>query len=526
MSEPALGQRQRRLVLVVCCGALLPLGIDITALNVALPAMERELGATISGMQWVLDAYSLAMAALMLLAGSVGDRVGRRLVMQAGFAVFTTGSVLCALAPTLESLVASRVLQGVGAASLSPVSMSIVAQVFPGRTERTRAMGVWMCAYGLGLAVGPLLGGVLVDTVGWRPLFWLNLPLGLVGMVLTARSVPESRAARPRRLDVTGQLLVIVFLGALTYTVIEAPHRGWTAPAVLAGAATAVAALAALLAWERRCPEPLIELDLFRDLRFSGAIVAGMCVFGTFGGFFFLTSLYLQHPLGLSALQAGLWMLPPSVVLGICSPLAGRLAERYGTRLLLVPAGLALTASAVMLAVLSTDASRIPIFIEYVLFGLGVGLAAPLLVSTAVSGMPDDRAGFAAGLFTTAGRAGFALGVALLGAVLAAGLDNRPLRDAAAFAEAVRPAWCLVAAGGLAVALLGLLITARRPGFPDDLSGGSSLVGAVRPVRGAGNCAISHRRPAVDAPPQGSGAKPRERRLRVRRGWSRSSPRP
>lgn len=448
---------------MVCCGALLPLGIDITALNVALPAMERELSATISGMQWVLDAYSLAMAALMLLAGSVGDRVGRRLVMQVGFAVFTTASVLCALAPTLETLVASRVVQGVGAAGLGPVSLSIVAQAFPGKTERTRAMGVWMCAYGLGLAVGPLLGGVFVDSIGWRPLFWLNLPLGLAAMALTARSVPESPAARPRRPDVTGQLLVIVFLGSLAYTVIEAPHKGWTDPAVLACAAAAVASLGALLPWERRCPEPLIELDLFRDVRFSGAIVAGMCVFGTFGGFFFLTSLYLQHPLGLSALQAGLWMLPPSVVLGVCSPLAGRLAERFGTRQLLVPAGLALTASAVMLTVLSTDASRILILVGYVLFGLGVGLAAPLLISTAVSGMPDDRAGFASGLFTTAGRSGFALGVALLGAILAAGLGHRPLGDAAAFEEAVRPAWCPVAAGGLVVAVLGLLITRRRP---------------------------------------------------------------
>lgn len=463
MTERVPGTRQRRVLLAVCCGALLPIGIDITAINVALPAMETELGATIAGMQWVLDAYSLAMAALMLLFGSVGDRVGRRLVLQIGFAVFTAGSVLCALAPSLESLVAFRVVQGVGAASLSPVSLSLVAQAFPGAAERARAMGAWMSAYGLGLAVGPFLGGLFVDSVGWRPLFWLNLPVGLLAMVLTARSVPESRAARPRRLDVVGQLLVIVFLGALAYAIIEVPHRGWADPVIAGCLALVVVSSGGLLWWERRSPEPLLELDLLRDPRFSGAIVGGMSVFGTFGGFFFLTSLSLQHPQGLSALQAGLWMLPTSIVLGVCSPLAGRLAERYGTRRLLVTAGLALASSAALLALPSVAAPGILLLVDYLLFGLGVGLAAPLLISTAVSGLPPDRAGFASGLFTTAGRSGFALGVAVLGAILAAGLQQRPLSHVAAFEEAVRPAWCLVAAGGLAVALLGVLITAPRP---------------------------------------------------------------
>ncbi|MCZ0976145.1 MFS transporter [Streptomyces albulus] len=450
------------MLLAVCCGALLPIGIDITAINVALPAMEAELGATIAGMQWVLDAYSLAMAALMLLFGSVGDRVGRRLVLQIGFAVFTAGSVLCALAPSLESLVAFRVVQGVGAASLSPVSLSLVAQAFPGAAERARAMGAWMSAYGLGLAVGPFLGGLFVDSVGWRPLFWLNLPVGLLAMVLTARSVPESRAARPRRLDVVGQLLVIVFLGALAYAIIEVPHRGWADPVIAGCLALVVVSSGGLLWWERRSPEPLLELDLLRDPRFSGAIVGGMSVFGTFGGFFFLTSLSLQHPQGLSALQAGLWMLPTSIVLGVCSPLAGRLAERYGTRRLLVTAGWPWRAARPCSPCrasppLDPAPGRLPALRPRRRPGR------PLLISTAVSGLPPDRAGFASGLFTTAGRSGFALGVAVLGAILAAGLRQRPLSHVAAFEEAVRPAWCLVAAGGLAVALLGVLITAPRP---------------------------------------------------------------
>ncbi|WP_372407143.1 MFS transporter [Streptomyces luteireticuli] len=470
---PALTTHRRRLVLAVCSAAIAMIGIDVTALNVALPAMEHELAASVSGMQWAVASYSLAMATLMLYAGSTGDRIGRRKVLLAGIAVFTAASVLCALAPSLPVLIGFRILQGIGAAGLGPVSMAIVANAFPAERERVRAMGLWLAAYGLGLAVGPVVGGILVDAVSWRAVFWLNIPFGIVSSLIALRSVPESRAERPRRPDPVAQLLVVALLGPLAYGVIEAPRAGWTAPVVVACFAVAAASCAALLGYERRRTEPLIELGFFRDPRFGGAIAAATAVFGTFGGFFFLTAIYLQKPLRMSAAEAGLWMLLPAGALAVSSVYAGRLAQRYGRRPLLVGAGIALAASGALVALFTGDSSRVLIAVEYVLFGLGVGLSTPLFISAGVSGLPPDRAGLASGMITTFGRSAFAMGVAVLGAVLNAGLHGAPLTDAAAFASAVRPAWWILAAGGVATALLGLVITKRKAAVPDGAPDGA-----------------------------------------------------
>ncbi|MFI1801086.1 MFS transporter [Streptomyces sp. NPDC020379] len=464
MSEAS--PNRRNLVLTLCCAAILMVGVDVTALNVALPAMEKELGSSVAGMQWAVAAYSLAMATLMLLAGETGDRVGRCRVLRAGFLIFTVASALCALAPSLPALVGFRVLQGVGAAALGPVSMSIVSHTFPDKGERTWAMGVWIGAYGLGLALGPLVGGVLVTAVGWRAVFWLNVPLGILALAIAARHVPESRAERVRRPDPVGQLLVITLLGPLAYGVIAAPHAGWASPVVLASFAVTVASCAGLVVYERRRTEPLIELGFFRDARFGGAMASLACVFGAFGGFFFLSTLYLQNPLRMSAMEAGLWMLVPSAVLATASLCAARLAERYGVRPLLVLAGAALAASGVMIALLADDSALGLLVVEYALFGLGVGLATPLIVTAGVSGLPDDRAGLASGLLTTCGRSAFGLGVAVLGAILAVGLHGAPLADAAAFASAVRPAWWIIGACGVVTALLGMLVTGERAKEP------------------------------------------------------------
>ncbi|GAA2930034.1 MFS transporter [Streptomyces thioluteus] len=464
---PALTPHRRNLVLAVCSAAIVMVGIDVTALNVALPAMERDLHASVAGMQWAVASYSLATATLMLYAGSTGDRIGRKRVLMAAVAIFTVASVLCALSPSLPVLIGFRILQGVGAAGLGPVSMAIVANTFPVERERVRAMGLWLAGYGLGLAIGPVVGGVLVDAVGWRAVFWLNVPFGIVASLVALRAVPESKAERPRRPDPLGQLLVITLLGPLAYGVIEAPQAGWTAPVVIACFAVVVASLAALLAYERRRREPLIELGLFRDPRFGGAVAAATAVFGTFGGFFFLTAIYLQKPLRMSASEAGLWMLVPAGALAVSSVCAGRLAQRYGRRPLLVGAGIALAVSGALVALFTGDSSRALIAVEYALFGIGVGLSTPLFISAGVSGVPADRAGLASGMITTFGRSSFAMGVAVLGAILNAGLHGAPLTDAAAFASAVRPAWWILAAGGVVTALLGLVITRRQAARPD-----------------------------------------------------------
>src|SRR5438067_9339730 len=222
-----LSRPRRLLVLAICCLSLLIVGLDTTIVNVALPAIHRELGASVSGLQWTIDAYTLVLASLLLLAGSTADRVGRRRVFQIGLVVFSLGSLMCALSPSLEVLVASRVIQAIGGSMLNPVAMSIIRNVFEEPRERAQAIGVWGAVFGLSLALGPIVGGALVDSVGWRSVFLVNLPVGLAAVVLTALYVPGSPAPRPRRIDPVGQLLVIVGLASLTYAIIEGRRAGW-----------------------------------------------------------------------------------------------------------------------------------------------------------------------------------------------------------------------------------------------------------------------------------------------------------
>lgn len=262
---PELSARRRLLVLAICCMSLLIVSLDTTILNVALPAMRSDLHASVAGMQWTIDAYTLVLASLLMLAGSTADRIGRRKVFTVGLVLFTAGSVLCSLAPSLGWLIAFRMVQAVGGSMLNPVAMSIITNTFTDPRERARAIGVWGGVVGISMAAGPVIGGLLVDSVGWRSIFWVNLPVGLVALALTLRYVPESRAARPRRADPVGQLLVVALLGSVTYGIIEAPVAGWGSPLILGCAAVAVAALVALLRYEPRRPEPLIDPRFFRS---------------------------------------------------------------------------------------------------------------------------------------------------------------------------------------------------------------------------------------------------------------------
>src|SRR3954447_4977602 len=225
---PELTRRRRMLVLAICCMSLLIVSLDNTVLNVALPAMAKDFGATLSGMQWTIDAYTLVLAALLMLDGSTADRIGRRKVFMTGLIVFTAASVACSLAPGLGSLVAFRTVQAVGGSMLNPVAMSIITNTFTDPRERARAIGVWGGVVGISMAAGPLVGGLLVESVGWRSIFWVNLPVGLAALLLTLRFVPESRAPKARRPDPVGQVLVIALFGSLTYAIIEAPASGFS----------------------------------------------------------------------------------------------------------------------------------------------------------------------------------------------------------------------------------------------------------------------------------------------------------
>ena len=338
------------LVLAICCMSLLIVSLDNTILNVALPSMQKDFHASVSGLQWTIDAYLVVLASLLLLSGSTGDRIGRRRIFLTGLVIFTAGSVLCSLAPGLDWLIGFRMVQAVGGSMLNPVAMSIITNTFADPKERARAIGVWSGVIGISMAAGPIVGGALVESVGWRSIFWINLPVGVAALLLTARFVPESRAPRPRRIDPVGQLLVIVLLGALTYGIIEGSDAGWGSPLIVGCFTVAVAAVAALASYERRRADPLIDTRFFRSVPFAGATVIAVCGFAALGGFLFLNTLYLQDDRGLSALEAGLYMVPMALMCLIFAPLSGRLVGARGARLPLVLAGATMAASGVLLA--------------------------------------------------------------------------------------------------------------------------------------------------------------------------------
>ncbi|GAA4677669.1 MFS transporter [Streptomyces youssoufiensis] len=462
-----LAPRRRWLVLTICCLSLLIVSLDVTALNVALPSIQRDLGSSVSGLQWTVDGYTLVLASLLMFSGSLADRVGRRRVFQAGLAVFTTASLLCSLAPGLGWLIAARVLQAVGGSMLNPVAMSIISNVFTDSRERARAIGVWSGVVGISMAAGPIMGGALVEAAGWRAIFWINVPIGLAALALTRRYVPESRAARPRRVDPIGQLLVIVLLATVTYAIIESPARGGDSPLVVACALTALGALLGLLWYEPRRADPLVDLRLFRSVPFSGATVTAVAAFFSLGGFLFISSLYLQQVRGYDPLHAGLFMLPMAVMALVSAPLSGRIVGSRGPRAPLLVAGAALGASATLQALTySAHLSVAVLFAAYALFGVGFGMVNAPITNTAVASLPRSRAGVAAAMASTSRQLGQALGVAVIGALLATGahLDpaaTGPHPDPTAFIDASRTAWWLIAACGGGILLVGTLTSGR-----------------------------------------------------------------
>src|SRR3984893_7831039 len=260
------------LVLIVCSSSLFIVGLDSTVVNVALPVIGRDLHASVSGVKWTIDGYALVLASLLRLSGATAARVGRRRVFQIGLAVFTAGSGLCSLAPGLGWLIAFRMLQALGGSMLNPVAMSIITNTFTDKAERARAIGIWGGAYGLSMSLGPVVGGLLVDSIGWRGTFYVNIPVGLAAIALTARFVPESRAPRPRRPDPAGQALIIVMLGSLTCAIIEGPALGGPAPLIMALLTVSAGALVAFVSYEARRAEPVLDPRFFRSAPFAGSV--------------------------------------------------------------------------------------------------------------------------------------------------------------------------------------------------------------------------------------------------------------
>jgi EmrB/QacA subfamily drug resistance transporter len=451
--------RSRLVILVTCCLALVLTAMDATIVNIALPAIRSDLHASVTELQWSIDAYTVVVASFLLLAGSIADRFGRRKTFQLGLLLFSLGSLLCSIAPSARVLVAARVVQALGGSMLNPVAMSIIVNTFLDPKERARAVGVWGAAFGVAMAAGPLLGGLLVESAGWRSIFWVNIPVGVLALALTARFVRESRAERARRFDVLAQVLVIVGLFALTSAVIDGRHAGWTSWPIAAGFATALASAVGLIMWESRYREPMLDLRFFRSLPFAAATLVAVLAFTAFSGFLFLNSLYLQESRGLPASQAGLATLPIALALMVCSPLSGRLVGAGRARLALVVSGAAMATGALLLTALAQSTSIAYLLAAYGIFGIGLGMVNAPITNTAVSGMPRSHAGLASAVASTSRQVGASLGVALAGALAGAGIESA---HQPAFAAATHAFFWLSAALGIAIVVLGVASTGSR----------------------------------------------------------------
>ena len=456
-----ISRSRRNAILAACCLSMLIVTMDVTVVNLAIPPIREALSASESQTQWVIDVYTLVLASLLLLAGAAGDRYGRRRVFRIGLAVFAVGSLLCSLAPTIGALIAARFVQGVGASMLNPSALSIISQVFVERAERARALGVWGAVVGASLALGPPLGGVLIETIGWRSVFWVNLPICLAALALTVVVVPESRSPRTGPLDFAGQLLAVLALFGLVFTLIEGPYRGWTHPAVVASALATAGAVPAFLHREAGLAEPFLDLRFFRSIPFTSATVITVGTMAAWGAFLLIMSLYLQGVRHFSALHSGLLLLPTAVGALVFSPVSGRLVGRYGSRPSLVSSGVLLATASVMLLFLTASTPVVVLLVVFATFSAGFAMTSAPVIATSLSGMPPDRAGAAAAVNSTSKQVGVSIGVALCGI-----LAGDALRlNVAVFTAAAQPLWLATAGIGVLVAALGTVSTGS-PALP------------------------------------------------------------
>ncbi|HZN14524.1 MAG TPA: MFS transporter [Acidimicrobiales bacterium] len=420
-SEP--DKRKKILVLLAMCFALFMAMLDNTVVNVALPTISRELGAGVSGLQWIVDSYVLAFATLLLTGGILGDRYGRKRLFLGGLLGFTLASLLCALSQSTGQLVAARAFQGISAAMVMPGTLSILTVTFPVE-ERAQAIGIWAGVSGIALALGPTLGGWLVETAGWQSVFFLNVPIGIIGAVVAFRVVSESRSPQARKLDVVGLLLGTGLLTSITYGLIEANQYGWSDPLIIGVLSLGAVLIAAFLLWERTTAEPLLPLALFRIPTFAaGSLVALTISFGMFGTFFF-ASLYFQVIRGYSAFSAGLHMLPLTAMITIVAPNAGRYAQKYGPRW---PLTFGLTTAGTGLILMSRANAGTPyVLLAIALAIMGIGMASTMTPMTAavMGAVGPERAGLGSATTNTSREVGGTLGIAILGTLLTTKLKS------------------------------------------------------------------------------------------------------
>jgi EmrB/QacA subfamily drug resistance transporter len=422
-TERAEGYERRWWILGVLCMSLLIIGLDNTILNVALPTLVRDLHASTSQLQWIVDAYTLVFAGLLLTAGSLSDRFGRRSALAVGLMIFGIGSVASAFAGSASTLVGTRALMGVGGALIMPSTLSILTNVFPAQ-ERGRAIGIWAGVSGLGVGIGPVVGGWLLTHFWWGSVFLVNVPVVIVALVAGRLIVPNTRDPRAPKLDPLGAFLSIVGLVTLVYGIIEAPSHGWTDPMILASFAVALVVLSAFVIWELRSDHPMLNVRFFENPRFTAANISVTLVFfALFGSLFFLTQ-YLQFVLGYTALQAGLRVAPIAVVLIVVAPITGRLVQPLGNKVLVVAGMLAAGFGLWFLSTVSLTSGYPKVLASLAILGTGMGLAITPATESIIGSLPREKAGVGSAMNDTTRQIGGALGVAILGSVFSSAYVN------------------------------------------------------------------------------------------------------
>jgi EmrB/QacA subfamily drug resistance transporter len=447
----------QRWTLAVVSIATAMLMLDIAVVNTALPRIGEDLGAGLSGLQWVVDAYTLALASAVLTAGALADRLGRRRVFAVGLVVFTVSSLVAAMAGSIEMLNTARAVQGVGGAILFAVSLALLAHAFPGQRERAGALAVYGATIGASFAVGPLVGGLLTSGIDWQWVFLINIPIGIYALWVTLSKVEESRDSSPRRIDWLGQVTLTAGLGLLVLGLLRRNEDGWTSTPIVAELGGALALLAAFVLIESRVREPMLPLGLFRRPSFTGAQIAAFSISASMFAVYIYLTLYLQGVLGLSAVEAGLTMLPGTILNFAVAGATAQIMERGVRPGALVSAGLALTAAGMMLMTLAGVESSWVTMLPGMLVGMtGVGLFNPAVIAIALDGIPEAQSGLAAGVNDTARQAGIAVGVAGLGALIPAGsaLGGSPTEYVNGLHDALLAGAGLAAVGAVATALL------------------------------------------------------------------------
>ncbi len=456
----------QRWTLAVVCAATAMLMLDIAVVNTALSDIAADLNTGLSGLQWVVDAYTLALAAVVLTAGSLADRFGRRRLFTIGLSIFTVTSLVCAAATDIVMLNSARAAQGVGAAIMFAVSLALLAQAFPTAQERGKAFAAYGASIGAAFAIGPLVGGALTSGLDWRWIFLVNLPLGLICVAITRRFVEESKDPNARRLDIPGQLTLTAGLFLLVLALLRGNEDGWTSAPIVAALIGAVACLAAFIAVEARVKEPMLPLALFRNRAFTGAQVGAFAISASFFAVFLYTTIYLQQILGLSAIEAGLVYLPGTLIMLVVSGATANLVETLGAGRL-VAGGLVLVGIGQALLTIAAVDSSWAVFLPGVIVAcIGSGLFNPALSAVALSSAPQEMSGLAAGVNDTFRQAGIAVGVAALGALVPAahafGGDPQTYVDGMKDALWVGAAVCVAGA----VACAALLVDRRKGAEP------------------------------------------------------------